>query len=263
MFLRTTARTSRVAEHRLGRWSLSGFVLVRSMSCLQSKSSVSPSSSSAARAAGACAPPRSTACRSRSPGASASPCSGATARASRPSCASCRRCCSTTGAARGVFGHDVVRDERKVRGLVNRVSVEAAFFKRLSAAENLSYAARFYGLTPAYTRRRIPEILAAVGFPARRATAPMEDLSRGMQQKVALARALHDLADAAAARRADDRPRPARQARGAGLHRRDAPHARHHHAAVHARHGRGRGAGRPRRDPRRADGCWRSTRRPG
>ena len=40
--------------------------------------------------------------------------------------------------------------------MVNRVSVEAAFFKRLSAAENLSYAARFYGLTPAYTRRRIP-----------------------------------------------------------------------------------------------------------
>jgi ABC-2 type transport system ATP-binding protein len=93
------------------------------------------------------------------------------------------------GSAR-VFGNDVVRDERKVRRLVNRVSVEAAFFKRLSAAENLSYAARFYGLTPSYTRRRIPEILAAVGFPVRRSGAPMEDLSRGMQQKVALARAL-------------------------------------------------------------------------
>ena len=93
------------------------------------------------------------------------------------------------GSAR-VFGHDVLREEREVRRLVNRVSVEAAFFKRLSANENLSYAARFYGLTPAYTRARIPEILAAVGFPARRAAAPMEDLSRGMQQKVALARAL-------------------------------------------------------------------------
>ena len=80
------------------------------------------------------------------------------------------------GSAR-VFGHDVARDARLVRGLVNRVSVEAAFFKRLSATENLSYAARFYGLTPAYTRRRIPEILAAVGFPARRATAPMSRLA--------------------------------------------------------------------------------------
>ena len=58
------------------------------------------------------------------------------------------------GSAR-VFGHDVVRDERAVRGVVNRVSVEASFFKRLSAAENLSYAARFYGLGPRLTRRRV------------------------------------------------------------------------------------------------------------
>jgi len=93
------------------------------------------------------------------------------------------------GSAR-VFGHDVAREERAVRRLVNRVSVEASFFKRLSAAENLAYAARFYGVTPAGTRRRVPEILAAVGFPEDRAREPMEELSRGMQQKVALARAL-------------------------------------------------------------------------
>jgi ABC-2 type transport system ATP-binding protein len=89
-----------------------------------------------------------------------------------------------------VFGHDVVRDDGAVRRVVNRVSVEASFFKRMSASENLSYAARFYGLTRSDTRRQIPEILDAVGFPGTRANAPMEDLSRGMQQKVALARAL-------------------------------------------------------------------------
>jgi ABC-2 type transport system ATP-binding protein len=94
------------------------------------------------------------------------------------------------GGSASVFGHDVVRDERAVRGVVNRVSVEASFFKRMSASENLSYAARFYGLGPAHTRRRIPEILERVGFPVERSSAPMEDLSRGMQQKVALARAL-------------------------------------------------------------------------
>ena len=94
------------------------------------------------------------------------------------------------GGSATVFGHDVARDERAVRRIVNRVSVEASFFKRLSAFENLSYAARFYGLPPSHTRRRIPEILEAVGFPVARANAPMEDLSRGMQQKVALARAL-------------------------------------------------------------------------
>jgi ABC-2 type transport system ATP-binding protein len=93
------------------------------------------------------------------------------------------------GSAR-VFGHDVARDERAVRRIVNRVSVEASFFKRLSATENLSYAARFYGIGRSETRRRIPDILGSVGFPIERAGAPMQDLSRGMQQKVALARAL-------------------------------------------------------------------------
>ena len=81
-----------------------------------------------------------------------------------------------------VFGHDVAREERAVRRLVNRVSVEASFFKRLSAGENLSYAARFYGLTPRTTRRQVPEILDAVGFPAKRARDPMEHLSHQQDQ---------------------------------------------------------------------------------
>ncbi len=89
-----------------------------------------------------------------------------------------------------VFGHDVTREARSVQRLVNRVSVEASFFKRMSALENLAYAARFYGLTPHVTRGRIPQILERVGFPVSRAGEPMQDLSRGMQQKVALARAV-------------------------------------------------------------------------
>ena len=89
-----------------------------------------------------------------------------------------------------IFGHDVFREPRAVRRLVNRVSVEASFFKKMSASENLSYAARFYGMPPSETRRQIPEILGRVGFPADRAGDAMESLSRGMQQKVALARAL-------------------------------------------------------------------------
>jgi ABC-2 type transport system ATP-binding protein len=93
------------------------------------------------------------------------------------------------GSAR-IFGYDVVSDERAVRRLVNRVSVEASFFKKMSSTENLSYAARFYGMTPDDTRDEIPRILAKVGFPADRRGEAMETLSRGMQQKVALARAL-------------------------------------------------------------------------
>ncbi len=89
-----------------------------------------------------------------------------------------------------IFGHDAFHDTRVIRRLVNRVSVEASFFKRMSASENLSYAARFYGMGPSQTRTAIPEILEKVGFPADRRSEPMENLSRGMQQKVALARAL-------------------------------------------------------------------------
>ena len=89
-----------------------------------------------------------------------------------------------------IFGHDVVADAAAVRRLVNRVSVEASFFKKMSSTENLNYAARFYGMTAGDTRDRIPRILAGVGFPPDRRNESMENLSRGMQQKVALARAL-------------------------------------------------------------------------
>jgi ABC-2 type transport system ATP-binding protein len=94
------------------------------------------------------------------------------------------------GGSASVLGHDVVSDSRAVRRLVNRVSVEASFFKKMSSSENLSYAARYYGMTAGQTRDKIPAILERVGFPRDRRDEPMENLSRGMQQKVALARAL-------------------------------------------------------------------------
>jgi ABC-2 type transport system ATP-binding protein len=94
------------------------------------------------------------------------------------------------GGSAHVFGHDVATETRAVRRLINRVSVEASFFKKMSAVENLSYAARFYGMSPGSTRKQIPEILGRVGFPRDRIGEPLEDMSRGMQQKVALARAL-------------------------------------------------------------------------
>ncbi len=94
------------------------------------------------------------------------------------------------GGSAHVLGHDVVSDARAVRRLVNRVSVEASFFKKMSSSENLSYAARYYGMTAGQTRDKIPAILERVGFPAERRDESMENLSRGMQQKVALARAL-------------------------------------------------------------------------
>jgi ABC-2 type transport system ATP-binding protein len=89
-----------------------------------------------------------------------------------------------------VFGHDIERDEMAVKRLINRVSVDAAFFKKLSPMENLLFAARLYGLDAGDARRRTIEILARLGIGEKRVGRPIEQMSRGMQQKVAIARAL-------------------------------------------------------------------------
>ena len=89
-----------------------------------------------------------------------------------------------------VHGHDVERDEMAVKRLINRVSVDAAFFKKLSPLENLAYAAGLYGLEPKSARAQAISILARLGIGEKRLKRPLEQMSRGMQQKVAIARAL-------------------------------------------------------------------------
>ena len=88
-----------------------------------------------------------------------------------------------------VFGHDVVRAYGKVRPLINRVSVDAAFFKGISAWENLRYSARLYGLAGREAKDKSLAILRQLEFNEKRYYEPLENLSRGMQQKVAIARA--------------------------------------------------------------------------
>jgi ABC-2 type transport system ATP-binding protein len=87
-----------------------------------------------------------------------------------------------------VFGWDVVAQPLSVRRHVNRVSVEAAFFKELSPWENMLYAARLYGGGTSGTRERVLEILDKLGLPLDTVDQPMKQLSRGQQQKVAIAR---------------------------------------------------------------------------
>jgi ABC-2 type transport system ATP-binding protein len=89
-----------------------------------------------------------------------------------------------------VFGHDIERDEMAVKRLINRVSVDAAFFKKLSPMENLLFAARLYGLDAKKAKTQAVEILGRLGIGEKRTGRPIEQMSRGMQQKVAIARAL-------------------------------------------------------------------------
>ncbi len=88
-----------------------------------------------------------------------------------------------------VFGLDIREDEDAVKRLINRVSVEASFFKKLSGMENLVYAGRLYGVGPDESRAKAMEILRRLGVDVDRVNEPLEKLSRGMQQKVAIARA--------------------------------------------------------------------------
>lgn len=88
-----------------------------------------------------------------------------------------------------VFGRDVIEDEAEVKRMINRVSVEASFFKKLSPMENLIYGARLYRVDADEARVRINEILGRLGIERHSINSSMEDMSRGMQQKVAIARA--------------------------------------------------------------------------
>jgi ABC-2 type transport system ATP-binding protein len=112
-----------------------------------------------------------------------------------------------------VFGHDVVHKSRAVQQLINRVSVEASFFKKLSPMENLIYGARLYGMQGGETRRKVVEILTRLGLEERSIYSPMEEMSRHA------AESCHRPGTAlpptsAPAGRADDRLGPTLQARG-------------------------------------------------
>src|SRR5579883_3055211 len=55
--------------------------------------------------------------------------------------------------------------------------------------ENLIYAARLYNMPGQEARTKIRSILSRLGIPEDRVGQPLENMSRGMQQKVAIARA--------------------------------------------------------------------------
>lgn len=89
-----------------------------------------------------------------------------------------------------LLGHELPREQDIIRRKIGRVSVDAAFFKKLSARENLLYTGLLYGLSMRAAEREVMLILERLGMEERKLTVPLEEMSRGMQQKIAIARAL-------------------------------------------------------------------------
>ena len=92
------------------------------------------------------------------------------------------------GGATRVLGCPLPADGWRVRGRVGYLGHDPLLYRELSGRENLAYHARLHGLGPATVDERIE----AVGL-KRRGEDPVRDLSKGMVQRLAVARAtLHD-----------------------------------------------------------------------
>ena len=87
-----------------------------------------------------------------------------------------------------VLGSELPREAWAVRGRIGLLGHEPLLYRQLSARENLRFHARLHGVG----ETRVEELLAAVAMTDRSSEA-VRTLSRGMLQRVAVARAvLHD-----------------------------------------------------------------------
>ncbi|MGD0452175.1 MAG: heme ABC exporter ATP-binding protein CcmA [Solirubrobacteraceae bacterium] len=87
-----------------------------------------------------------------------------------------------------VLGCKLPEQAWAIRGHVGLLGHEPLLYRELTARENLRFHARLYGVG----EQRVGELLEAVAMDAR-ANEPLRTLSRGMVQRVAVARAvLHD-----------------------------------------------------------------------
>ena len=96
-----------------------------------------------------------------------------------------------SGRAR-VFGHDVAADYLAVRRRIGFMPDHFSMYRQMTVYEYLDFFAAAYGLTSAQRSRTIADVLALTDMDTRRDDA-VKGLSRGMQQRLGLARVLvHD-----------------------------------------------------------------------
>ena len=88
-----------------------------------------------------------------------------------------------------VMGHDVSREGNAVRTLTGALLEHTGLYERLGAEDNLDYHARIARLGDSERRARVRELLTEMGLWERRHE-PIRTWSRGMKQRLAVARAL-------------------------------------------------------------------------
>ena len=97
-----------------------------------------------------------------------------------------------TGGIIRIGGWEIPGEAAAVRSQIGMVSHKTLLYENLTAQENLLFVARLYNLDKATRDARINDLLAQVGL-AKRADSLVRTFSRGMQQRLSIARALlHD-----------------------------------------------------------------------
>ena len=137
------------------------------------------------------------------------------------------------------------RDGPRIRARLGVVPQQDTLDTELTVRENLLIYGRYFGLAGPRSRRRADELLEFAQL-TERANDQVEPLSGGMKRRLTIARSLINEPDAAAPRRADDRPRPAGAPPAVGPPV-PAEAARRDARPDDPLHGRGRAAVRPAR----------------
>ena len=88
-----------------------------------------------------------------------------------------------------VCGYDIIKDSDKIRGIIGLLPESSGFYGWMNAEEYLTHFALLYKIDSDVARKRTKDLLEKVGL-SEKAFAPISYYSRGMKQRLGLARTL-------------------------------------------------------------------------